>query len=347
MKNKILILLSLVLAMTVFVACGQNSGNNKSNVTNVENGSETSGDDAGDSAKDALDVEVVSPAGSPTISMVKMFKENPEINNASIKYTMTLTTDELQAKLVSNEADFAVVPTNLAAKLYNKGIEYTLAAPVIWGNLYLISNEKINDLNELKGKEIYTIGKGLTPDILFRHLLEVNGIDPEKDVKLTYLSGGSELASNYIAGKSNFTIMPEPMLTIVKSKKPETELIMDLQEEWNNQNGSELGYPQASLIVKTKLVEENKDFVENFIQEFENSVQWLETDSSTAGVYYNELVTSLDSKVVEKSLPGSNIKYKNALDVKEDIINYLNVLMDFSKDSIGGKLPDEGFYLER
>ncbi|GAA0181862.1 ABC transporter substrate-binding protein [Clostridium sediminicola] len=347
MKSKILILLSLVLSLAVFVACGQNSGKNNSNVINEGNSNKASENDTEDSVKDPLEVQVVSPAGSPTISMVKMFKENPKIDNANIKYTMTLTTDELQAKLVSKEADFAVVPTNLAAKLYNKGIEYTLAAPVVWGNLYLIGNEKINDLNELKGKEIYTIGKGLTPDILFRHLLEANGIDPDNDVKLTYLSGGSELASNYIAGKSNLTIMPEPMLTIVKSKKTETELIMDLQEEWNKQNGSKLGYPQASLIVKTKLVEENKEFVENFIQEFENSVQWLEKDSSTAGIYYNELVTSIDGKVVEKSLPGSNIKYKDAEDVKVDIEKYLNILMDFSKDSIGGKLPDEGFYLEK
>lgn len=347
MKNKILIFMSLVLVLTVFVACGQKSGNKNLNVANEQTSNETSPDSVGESAKDALEIEVVSPAGSPTISAVKMFKEKPDINSANIDYKMTLTTDELQSKLVTNEADFAIVPTNLAAKLYNKGIEYSIVAPVVWGNLYLVSNEEINDLNELKGKEIYTIGQGLTPDILFRYLLEANGIDPENDVKLTYLSGGSELASNYIAGKSSITIMPEPMLTIVNTKKPETKLVMDLQEEWNKQNGTEFGYPQASLIVKTELVENNKEFVNVFIEEFENSVKWLESEPTMAGEYYNELVTSLDSKVVEKSLPGSNLKYISAEEAKADIEKYLNVLMDFSKDSIGGKLPDEGFYFTK
>lgn len=331
MKKKFLILVSMIITLMVFVACRQNSGNIETDQVK----------------EDILNIEMISPAGSPTISVVKMFKEKPDINNANINYTMTLTTDELQSKLVTNEADFAVVPTNLAAKLYNRGIEYTLVAPVVWGNLYLISNEEINDLNELKGKEIYTIGQGLTPDIMFRYLLEANGIDPENDVKLTYLSGGSELASNYIAGKSSVTIMPEPMLTIVNAKKTETKLVMDLQEEWNKQNGTEFGYPQASLIVKTELVENNREFVDAFIEEFKNSVKWLESEPATAGVYYNELVTSLDSKVVEKSLPGSNLKYFSAEEAKYDIEKYFNVLFDFSEDSIGGKLPDEGFYFTK
>jgi NitT/TauT family transport system substrate-binding protein len=342
LKNKILFIVSLILVVTLFSGCSSN--NNQSNSKEVDNSISTSEEEEVVQTLESIDV--VTPAGSPTLSGVKMFHDTKELEGTKINYTMTLTTDELSAKLLAGEADFAVVPTNLAAKLYNKGVGYTLVAPVVWGNLYLISSEEINNYEDLKGKEIYTIGQGLTPDILLRYLLKQNNIDVENDVKLTYLSGGSELASNFISGKSAITVMPEPMLTIINSKNISYNLTMDLQKEWNKINGSEYGYPQASLIVKTDLLEENRNFVLNFVEEFKKSVEWLESEPEKAGDYYKELNDSMESDITAKSIPGSNIKYKSAEDAEGEIEKYLEILNEYDGDSIGGKLPDEGFYLK-
>lgn len=342
MKNKNLFMVSLILVVILFSGCSSNNNENNSKETN----NSTLTNEKQEIVQALESINVITPAGSPTLSGVKMFYDTTELDKTTINYAMTLTTDELSAKLLAGEADFAVVPTNLAAKLYNKGVEYKIVAPVVWGNLYLISSEGINSYEELKGKEIFTIGKGLTPDIVLNYLLKENNIDGENDVKLTYLSGASELASNFIAGKSSITIMPEPMLTILKSKNIDYNLIMDLQKEWNEINGSEYGYPQASLIVKSDLVEKNKDFVIKFIEEFKKSVEWVENEPQKAGEYYEKLNESMKSDITAKSIPGSNIKYKSAQDSQKEIEQYLEILKEYDGDSIGGKLPDEGFYFK-
>jgi NitT/TauT family transport system substrate-binding protein len=100
------------------------------------------------------------------------------------------------------------------------------------------------------------------------------------------------------------------------------------------------------LIVKTDLLEENRNFVLNFVEEFKKSVEWLESEPEKAGDYYKELNDSMESDITAKSIPGSNIKYKSAEDAEGEIEKYLEILNEYDGDSIGGKLPDEGFYLK-
>ena len=126
-----------------------------------------------------ISVNVAAPTGAPTLSMIKMFKENPSFgDHVEINYESINSPDLLASRIISGEVDIAVVPTNLAASLYNRGIDYKLAASVVWGVLYVVGNEEINDWESLRGKEIHTIGRGLTPDIVLRYILSSNGIDP-------------------------------------------------------------------------------------------------------------------------------------------------------------------------
>mgnify|MGYP000228858012 FL=1 len=112
---------------------------------------------------------------------------------------------------LKRESDIGIVPSNLAGQLYNKNLNYKIIGTVGWGSFYIISREDIGDIKDLKGKEIYTIGKGLTPDIILQSILEENGINPDKDLKINYLSGGNELAPLYLAGKINIAMISEPV----------------------------------------------------------------------------------------------------------------------------------------
>ncbi|AFS77437.1 sulfonate/nitrate ABC transport system, substrate-binding protein [Gottschalkia acidurici 9a] len=292
-----------------------------------------------------INIKVVSPEGAPTLSMIKMFKEKPVIGeNVEIDYENIKSPDVLSSKLMANEADIAIVPTNLAATIYNKGLPYRLVASNVWGSLYLSSVEDIKTFDDLKGKEIYTMGRGLTPDIVFRYLLEQNGIDPEKDVSLKYLTGGTELASSLIAGESKTSLIPEPVLSKVLMKKKDIKVVLDIQEEWSKATKMENGYPQASLIIKSDIIENHPEVVEAFLKEFKSSINWANENPTQAGNYSEELETELNAKVVESGIERTNIKYVDALNAKESIKAYFNILMDYSPDLLGGKLPDEEFY---
>lgn len=295
-----------------------------------------------------LDIKVATPAGTPTLSMIKMFKENPSIGeNVSVSYESVKATDILTSKILSKEADIFIVPTNLAANLYNKDSDYKVAASTVWGTFYLVGNEEISNWEDLKGKEIDMIGRGLTPDAIFRYLLTQNNIDPDKDVKLNYFGGASELATNFISGKSNLALMPEPMLTKVLTKRDDSKVVIDLQEEWQTATKLNSSYPQASVIVSDELIKNNPQAVKTFLTEYEKSIKWMNENPSEAGKYYEELDMGMNKVIVEKSIKRCNIDYVSANDAKEAIDKYLNVLFEYNPKLVGGKLVDEDFYFTK
>lgn len=118
------------------------------------------------------------------------------------------------------------------------------------GIFYLGSTNPEATLENLKGKEVYNIGKGLTPDITARAILKDKGIDVDNDINFSYVDGVSELAPIILAGKAEYAVIPEPALSTVQTKNENFKVILDLNEEWKSINNSEYGYPQATVIVK-------------------------------------------------------------------------------------------------
>lgn len=299
--------------------------------------------------KEEIEISVAAPAGAPTLSMIKMFKHNPSLGEGvEVSYESVKSPDLMAARMISGEVDIAVVPSNLAIKLYNKGVEFTYAGASVWGVLYIVSTEEnVSTWEDLKGKEINMLGRGLTPDIITRFLMTENGIVPDEDIKFNYVAGGAALAQLLIAGESNLSILPEPILTKVLMKQPKARVVLDLQEEWAKATGSDAGFPQAALVISNELIENRPDIVENFLREYEAGIKWLNENPQQAGKYSEELQLGLNAKIVTKSIERSNIMLKNAQDSKEAIMQYYGILYGFSPEVIGGKLPDEGFFLQQ
>ena len=114
--------------------------------------------------------------------------ENGETAN-TVHVTMYGTADEITAGIANKTIDIANVPCNLASVLYNKtegGIK--LLDINTLGVLYVVeAGESIQSVEDLKGKTIYSTGKGTTPG-LRSTILRENGIDPETDVTIEYKS---------------------------------------------------------------------------------------------------------------------------------------------------------------
>ncbi|WDV44447.1 stalk domain-containing protein [Clostridiaceae bacterium M8S5] len=295
-----------------------------------------------------VDVNVNYLGGPSAISLIKMLKDKPYLGkNVNVNYEMLKQVSLIQANMLNKKADFIVAPTNLGANIYNKTKgEYILADVYSWGVLYLSSTEEIKDFSGLKGKEIYLIGKTGTPGIVFNKLLQLNGLDPEKDVKLIYLSSPQELAMYMISGKAKTAVLPEPVQTQVLMKNKKVKVVMNIQEEWGKKYDSKLGFPQSSIFVKKEFLDAHRDIVKSFLREHKNSIKWVNENNAQAGLAGKELGIMPSEKIIEKSIPRCNLKYVDAKDAKAAVKEFLNTILSFNPKSIGGKLPDDGFYYE-
>jgi len=329
MKKRVFIFITLILCVFLFTACTTNI------ITDQEKNVKTE------------KIKVVAPSGATAISISKAMKDTSELNGTRVEYEVVPTTDLIVARITSKEADFAVVPVNLAAQLYQKNIPYKLTSVVTWGNLYIASSENIQGWEALKGQDIYLMGKGLVPDIVFRTLLKENGLNPDEDVNLIYLSGATELAPNFLNGTAKISMLPEPVLSTVKTKKPETNVYLDLQEEWKKTFGlSQAGYPQAGILVNEDLINSDPQLVKDYIKVLADGMKWVNENPKEAGIIAEELELGLAADIVEKSMPGNNIRHEYATDVRKELDQLFEIMYQFNPETIGGKIPDEGLYYD-
>ncbi|HAP31900.1 MAG TPA: hypothetical protein DCQ14_02415 [Firmicutes bacterium] len=296
----------------------------------------------------ALTVRVAVPDGVPALSIVRLLRERPSMGkNVTISYEVVRSPELMAARVVSGEADIAMVPTNLAAVLYNRNVPYRLVSANAWGMLYVVSSEKIRSWQDLRGKEVHTFGRGLTPDLVFRYLLTQNGLNPDRDITLKYLGSGTELAQAMIAGRVKTAVLPEPAATQVMVRRQDVSPVLDLQRAWATATGLGVSYPQASLLISNAVLNGYPEFVDRFLHEVAQSAAWVNNNPQTAGIWAEELQTGMTAKVVENALPRCNIRFVPAREARGAIEAYLRVLRDFSPEAIGGRLPSEDFYLQR
>ncbi|OOM13563.1 ABC transporter substrate-binding protein [Clostridium saccharobutylicum] len=333
MKKKLSLLLIMLFAILTFAGCGNNTAQNE---TSNKESTETK------------EVSVVIPDGLPAISIAKLIKEKPEIKKGySVNYTIEQNSDSLSTSVMKGEPDIAIVPSNLAATAYNKNKQYKIAGTVGWGSFYIGTSKENQNIEDLKGKEIYNIGKGLTPDIIAKTILKDKGINVDKDVTFSYVEGVNELAPIILSGKTDYAVIPEPALSTVQAKNSNFKTMLDLNEEWKKINNSEYGYPQSTIIVKSDLYDKDKDFVDQVLNQIKISTEWAYNNKETLGDYCEEIGVSAKKPVIMKSIDKSNIKYVPIKESYKEYKTYFEKLNSFDPKTIGGSLPDDEIFMEK
>ena len=334
MKKKIAFCLSMLMIVLCFVSCS----NTKSNTSN----------DEATKSNEQKKVQMIIPDGITAIACAKLVKENSEINpNFKMDYTIEKSSENVVSAVLKGDADLAIVPSNVSATQYNKTKNYKIAGTIGWGSFYLVSTAPENTIDALKGKEIYNIGKGLTPDIVMKSILKDKGYNPDTDFNFSYVSGVTELAPMIISGKTSYGVLPEPAFSQVSTKNKNTNVILDLNEEWKKLNNSKYGYPQSTLIVKKDFYENNKDFVEKFIKNIKESCKFASEKNSDLPSYCEEIGVSTDKNIIIKSMDKSNISYTDIKDCYNEYKTYFQKLNDFDPSTIGGSVPDDEIFIEK
>ena len=293
----------------------------------------------------SIEVNIGSLNGPTSIGMIKLHEEKPSLGkNVTSNYEIVPSPDIMISKLLSGEIDIAALPTNVAVKLYNKGLDYKLVAIIGYGVLYILKqNVELVTWEDLKNKKINVISKGSTPDVILRYLMEKNNLKPGTNVDLDYSIEQVELSQLMIAGKTSIAILPEPFVTMILEKNDMVSIAFDIEKEWkkvaNNQS-----LPMSCLVVNSKFLEDNHDTVDNFLNQYKQSIDWVNNNPGQASLLVEKLKIGMDARTAKEAIPRCNIKFTDSDTAKENIQNYIKILLEFSPEDVGGKIPDENFY---
>ena len=326
MKKKILLLL-LAAALLLLPACGATA--------------------KGMSAEGP--VRIAGLKGPTTMGLVNLLDMEQQ-GTAALDYDLQLygTADEIVPGLIKGELDMAAIPANLAAALYQKtkgGIQ--VMAVNTLGVLYVVEKgDTVHSMADLAGRAILSTGKGTTPEYLLRYLLEKNGLDPDKDVKIQYCSEATEVTAQMAAAqKDAIAVLPQPYVTAVGMKDPSLRVALDLTAEWDKVSDSQL--VTGVTVVRTQYAQEHPDVVEAFLQEYAQSVRTANTDLDRTAALCEQQGVVAKAAIAKKALPACNIVCRTGDEMQKDVSAYLSVLCAADPAAVGGKLPDEGCYWKK
>ncbi len=356
-KTKIIsILLSCAFA-ALMTGCGgdggsaETSGADTSAETSAENAdtseasltSETSEQTEMEAAEKTV-FNIASLKGPTTMGMVKLMKDS-EAGLTANEYNVTIhgTADEIVTGIVGGTIDTANVPANLSSVLYKKTEgAVSVAAVNTLGVLYVVeTGESIQSIADLKGKTIYSTGKGTTPEYVLNYLLAQNGIDPAKDVTVEYKSEATEVAAMLADAEDAVAVLPQPFVTVAMTKNDKIRICLDMTEEWNKVAENKL--ITGVVIGRNDFIEANKEAFDVFLDEYKASTEYVNANVDEAAAWIGEYDIVAEG-VAKKALPYCNITFLRGGDMKSAVEGYLNVLFGQDPASVGGALPDEDFY---
>lgn len=294
-------------------------------------------------------VRIAGLKGPTTMGLVNLLDMEQQ-GTAALDYDLQLygTADEIVPGLIKGELDMAAIPANLAAALYQKtkgGIQ-AMAVNTL-GVLYVVEKgDTVHSMADLAGRTILSTGKGTTPEYLLRYLLEKNGLDPDKDVKIQYCSEATEVTAQMAAAqKDAIAVLPQPYATAAGMKDPSLRVALDLTAEWDKVSDSQL--VTGVTVVRTQYAQEHPDVVEAFLQEYAQSVRTANTDLDRTAALCEQQGVVAKAAIAKKALPACNIVCRTGDEMQKDVSAYLSVLCAADPAAVGGKLPDEGFYWKK
>lgn len=303
--------------------------------------------DKKDETKEKINISVGALKGPTAIGMVKMM-DDAENNLTANNYSFTIAgaADELTVGLTKGEIQIAAVPCNLASVLYNKtNGELLVAAINTLGTLYIVEQgETIRSVEDLRGKTIYSMGKGTTPEYTLNYLLRSAGIDPEKDVTIEYKSEATEVSAMLLESEGAVAMLPQPYVTTVMMQNNTVRIALDITAEWDKLTDDGSSVMTGVVVVNKSFYEENKEAVDSFLSEYSDSVLYVNENITDASVLV-EKFDIVKAKVAEQAIPYCNIVFIKGDEMKDKVGGYLKVLFDQNPDSIGGTLPPDDFYL--
>lgn len=295
------------------------------------------------SAEDAPNkVRIASLKGPTSMGLVSLMKNE----SAAGKYAFTVsgTADEIVPLLAKGEIDIALIPCNLASVLYNNTEgSISVAGINTLGVLYVLENgDTIQSVADLKGKTLFSTGKGTTPEYALNYVLKQNGIDPENDLNIEYKSEATEVLQAFAAGQASIVMLPQPFATATLMQVDGARAALSLTDEWNKAS-PDSALVTGVVVVRNAFAKENPDAFAAFLSEYAASCEFVNANPADAAIWIEELGIA-KAAVAEKAIPACNIVLITGDEMKAKVSGYLETLYNQNPKAVGGKLPDDAFY---
>ena len=283
----------------------------------------------------------------PVAQVVDRNALNPLVENAGLQ--IWRSPDEMRAGVAAGDIELTTSPAPTAANLYNRGTGMRLAAVLTTGMLYLMTTEDgITSIPDLAGKRVLVPFRGDMPDRVFQVLLAAHGLSPD-DVGIEYVATPLEAAQLLLAGRAPAAVLQEPAATASVMRGIANAInvrrAIDFQREFGIATGRSADIPMAVLIIRDSLRARSEGLAQRLFTEIRDATAWVNNNPASAA-QLGEDYMGLRKPILERSIPFMNLSVRSPAEARAHLKFFYGLLARDSAALLGGRLPDDGFYLD-
>ena len=342
MKKTIAFVLALVMALSM-AACAKEEVQPTTIATEAPTEAVVETTAAPETEAAAAPINVMVLNGTTGFGMANLMDAAAK-GEALQEYNFTVETDasNIVAALANGSVDIAALPTNAAAAVYNKtqGKVQVLALNTL-GVLYLVTDGsvQVESVADLAGQTVYAPAQN--PSFIFQHIVDANGVE-NVTIDNTYAQP-ADLNTAVASGEVAIAVLPEPMVTVAKSKNPDLQVALDLTAEWDkvSQPGSLV---QGCVVVRKDFAAENATAVNTFLDEYCVSIEALTKDVEGTAAKIEATGIFAKAAVAAKAIPNCNVCFIAGDEMQEALSQFLTIMHGVAPASVGGSIPGEDFY---
>ena len=296
--------------------------------------------------EEAAPVRVGSLSGPTTMGLVRLMeaseKEDAALASQTYEFTMTTQPDEIAGLLTLGKLDIALIPANLASVLYHKSNADIRVIDInTLGVLYCVTaDESIKSAADLAGRTVVLTGQGNTPEYALRFLLKESGAE---GTELQFKSEAKEVLAALTNDPSLIGVLPQPFVTSALMQNQALKTAFSLTEEWDKVSPDSRMLTGVT-VVRADFLKNNEDAVKAFLSDHKKSVDAVNADPASAGVLVEQYGIVAKAAIAQKAVPACNLVCITGEEMHKALSGYLGVLFSADPKSVGGSLPDDGFY---
>jgi NitT/TauT family transport system substrate-binding protein len=258
--------------------------------------------------------------------------------------------DQLRAIVAGKQADFIALPANVAANLFNRGVDIKLLGVSLWSVMWIVSTDSTKkSLKDLNGDKILIGFKGDMPEILLNIVSSRYNLSSEKNFNLGFTATPFDAMNQLLIGNAENAVLSEPevsYLTIESAaKNRKVYRVVDFQKEWGSIYGTGDRIPFGGIAVLSSK-QKKRETIEKFIKEYKVAVEMCNENPSVLGSLIPKYFKGLKSEPNIEAMKHIKLEYISAEECRKDIEIFFKALLDFKPSLVGGKIPSDELYLK-
>ncbi|MDO4769597.1 MAG: hypothetical protein Q4A11_04435 [Brachymonas sp.] len=284
----------------------------------------------------------------PSVVIAAATQQGKLAKQADVSLKIWRSPDQLRAGVASGAFKVMMSPSNVGVNLRNQGQKVGMVNILTKGIIQLVcKNKSIAGPEGLIGKRVIIPFKNDMPDIVFQALLKKLGLDISK-IQVSYAPTPPEAVGLFLGKDFDAMLVPEPLASasILKGKSMGVNVLrgFDITQAWGQAFGTKPVVPLAGLIADVDFYNSHRAEFELFHQDLQAALGWVNANrQSAAEIGKNYLPAPVPA--IAQGIAFSNLTVQKGSELKHEIMQFYEVLMQLNPRLLGGKMPDESFFL--